>query len=235
MTDYWYKDLLSVYYLIGLIMLVIALLGLVISLHQIFTQKRTTIRVTFVWYFIAILVQGVIPIVYVYLGYKKYFHAINMATEYFFSIIEFVAFGILFKNILTSQKAIRLVRGLLIIFPVVCLFWLPASGKFSSSSFQVSIVSSFIMLGVSLRYFYELFLYPPTKKLTYEPSFWIATGILLYLVCLIPNLLAFQFVKSTEYWRFEVLGYVSLLASSMLYIFFIKALLCKTYPAASVL
>jgi len=214
---------------VAVFMLIVATIGLIICIREIVRRKPSIINVTIAGYFIAVVLQGMTPVLYAYLGYPTYFTRINIASEYFFGIIEFVAFGMLFVNILTSARSKLFIKLTLVLFPLISIVLFATITGISARAYEVSLIAAFLMIGVCLIYFYELFLFPPVKKLTEEPAFWIATGILLYLVCLIPNLLVLQFVAANEYFTYEALAYISFIASSILYVFFIKALLCKTY------
>jgi membrane protein YdbS with pleckstrin-like domain len=228
MTNNWFDEFLNQYYLIALVMLLVALSGLAICISQTVSQKASTLRIMFMIYFAIILMQGLTTVIYTYLTYPDYSETVNLYSEYIFAVLEFVVFSIILHHILCSKKAKYAVRFTTIGFLLSCIFIFPPDLGFSANSYRAAIVSAFLLIGHCLVYFYELFLYEPTKKLTNEPAFWTATGILLYLVCLIPNLLVLQFVSPIDYLKYAGLAYINFFASSTLYVFFIKALLCKT-------
>jgi hypothetical protein len=233
MTNNWFDVFRNPYYLVALIMLLVALSGFTICIWQVIKHKTSKTRIIFMIYFATILIQGITAVVYAYIIYPNFSQKFNLYSEYTFAIVEFLVLSILLHHILSSKRSKNAVRGTTIGFLLSCIFFFPPDVAFTSNSYSVSIISAFLIIGHCLVYFYELFLYEPTKKLTKEPAFWTATGILLYFVCLIPNLLVLQFVSSEEYLKYAGLAYINFFAASTLYVFFIKALLCKTSRATS--
>src|SRR5688572_20332352 len=209
MNNNWFDEFLTQYYLIALIMLIVALGGLALCISQTLTHKGSTLRTMFMIYFAIILIQGLTTVIYTYLSYPYYSEKINLYSEYIFAVLEFVVFSTILHHILSSKRAKNAVILTTIGFLLSCIFIFPPNPGFSANSYRSSILSAFILIGHCLVYFYELFLNEPTKKLTREPSFWTATGILLYLVCLIPNLLVLQFVPPIDYLKYAGLAYIN--------------------------
>jgi hypothetical protein len=214
-------------------MLLIALGGLAICIFQVIKYKSSPTRKIFIIYFSTIIIQGITTVIYAYIIYPHFSEKFNLYSEYTFAVIEFLVLSMLLHHILSSKQSKIAVRATTAAFLMSCILFFPPDVAFLSHSYSVSIVSAFVIIGHCLVYFYELFLHEPTKKLTNEPSFWIATGILLYFVCLIPNLLVLQFVASEDYLKYAGLAYINFFAASTLYVFFIKALLCKTSQETS--
>lgn len=233
MISNWYDVFQNQYYLIALLMLFVASIGLTTCVLQVIKQKASAIRIIFMIYFSSILIQGIAAVVYAYMIYPNFSENFNWYSEYTFAVIEFLILSLLLHHILTSQKSKNAVRFTTVGFLTSCIFFFPPKVAFSSNSYSVSIVSAFVIIGYCLVYFYELFLFEPTKRLTREASFWTVTGILLYFVCLIPTLLVLQFVPAESYIEYSGLAYINFFAASTLYVFFIKALLCKTSQETS--
>jgi hypothetical protein len=214
-------------------MLLFAFTGLITTVFWKKTEVPKVVRVALAVYFCTILCQGIIWPILSWQDLDVNWDNFYVLTQSFFTIVEFLTFSIIFYNILVSKKMKTILQYLGLIFPLLCLAYFMSSKSLGGQPYHASVVASFLMIAAALFYFYELFLYPPTKRLTKEPAFWIATGILTYLVCLIPTLLVLQFVSTLDFYKYESLAMLNFVASSGLYCFFIKALLCKTYQTTS--
>jgi hypothetical protein len=143
-------------------------------------------------------------------------------------LIEFVIFSLLFYKVIKSRLTKTIISSTMIIFPLACvLYWI----KFKTitiNPYDLSVIEILYLVSICLVYFFELFKLPPTRKLTNEPEFWFLTGILLYLVCLLPNCLMLQFIPLNDLYQYDILEMAVFVACILLNIFFTKASLCKT-------
>src|SRR5690349_5665686 len=176
----WFQHLLTPYYLIASLMIVVAVCGLCTCIIKLLQPERTDFVYIFTCYFSCVIIQGLVIPVDLYLNTSIDVEIFNLYSESLFANVEFIVFCLLFQKILISSKYVHLVKMLAISYPICYLlyyYWGPSS---AANHYSLSVIGAFILLGVCLVYFYELFLHPPTKILTREPSFWTATGILIY-------------------------------------------------------
>lgn len=84
-----------------------------------------------------------------------------------------------------------------------------------------STLESAILLIPSVLYFVELIKSPPTLQLNREPSFWISTGILFFVIIITPFTLILPIIPFEIRQTLDFLGYLILIA------LFIKAVICS--------
>jgi hypothetical protein len=93
-------------------------------------------------------------------------------------------------------------------------------------SLEAAVFQGFILI-FSITYFKRLLHSLPTKKLKYDPFFWIAVGILFYSACSFPisTLLPFLDYKIPDNLLYQIFS-ISNMSLIVLYLFICKAYLC---------
>jgi len=223
-----WQNIFSVYWLCWSIMLLASLFTLFLTIYKIIAEQNVYTYYLIFTYQITSILQGGFSFYLAYSGFINNKFSPDAVTANIFMLIEFEIFSLLFYKVLKSRLIKSIISSAMIIFPLICiLYWL----KFKTitiNPYNLSVVEILYLISICLVYFFELFKSPPTKKLTNEPEFWYFTGILLYLVCLLPNCLMLQFVSLKDLIHYNILVMAVFVACILLNVFFIKALLCKT-------
>jgi hypothetical protein len=225
------SSLFTFYYFFALIMSLIALISLLVCIYQILQGYTSRINVSFSIYFVAVLLQALIIFWGIYFPFPKGLEAADSISANFFTVLEFLIFNLVFYRFIYSAILRNVIVLASIFFPVGCIYYWITNNTISSFPYHLSVVEAFYFVGICLTYFYELFQTAPTKELTKEPSFWIATGVLVYFVCMIPNFLMLEYVYQKDWYNYESLAWMNFIASGVLYLFIVKALLCKNKQA----
>ncbi|HTE28316.1 hypothetical protein [Flavitalea sp.] len=222
------ENLLRIYWLFAVIMLTLALIALLVGIVKWRKGDNSRTTLLIVLYLLALLFQGFLSMSLAYWGHVNGDHSIDALSGNIFMIVEFLIFNILFFNMVRSPKARTVIKCFVILFPIICIIYWTRTAELTKDFYTLSVLEIFYLISICLVYFYELFSQPPTRTLTKEKDFWIATGTLFYLVCSVPSFLILQFISAAELYFFETIQSISLLVSGCLNLFFIKALLCKT-------
>ena len=222
------ENLLRIYWLFAIIMLILGLFALFIGMVKWKKGDHSRSTLLIILYLTALLFQGFLAMILAYWGHVNGDYSVDALSGNIFMIVEFLIFNILFFNMVKSPNVRIIIKCSVILFPVICIIYWSRTAELTRDFYTLSVLEIFYLISICLVYFYELFSQPPTRALTKEKDFWIATGTLFYLVCSVPSFLILQFISAAELYLFETIQSISLLVSGCLNIFFIKALLCKT-------
>jgi multisubunit Na+/H+ antiporter MnhG subunit len=89
------------------------------------------------------------------------------------------------------------------------------------------IIQAFCVLFPALLYFFELFKWPQTVNLWEAPSFWIATGIIVYFAGTLPLFVMQDFIfGKNKFIKEPTLYLINFIAYSIMFLFIAKAYLC---------
>ncbi len=152
-----------------------------------------------------------------------------------FVVTELLVFGIYFIKILDSKKARNSVKILICLFVVVTILFFSklvnpsfGTGEIQRASAGLNIIEFGILLVAIFSYFIQLFTKPPTLILIQSPSFWISSGLFIYILVSLPMLLfsVHSFLERDLYYLVFVFHYTAL---ALLLLILSKALLCR-YP-----
>jgi hypothetical protein len=89
-------------------------------------------------------------------------------------------------SIVKNIRAKRIMFKTMIAFAIISvanLFFIQLFQNFQTFTFSLGCL---LIVAFCIYYFFELFLMPSYIKLVYEPSFWLATGLLFYYCCIFP-------------------------------------------------
>ena len=112
-------------------------------------------------------------------GHTNYLY--NIYNIFYFELYLFIMY-----SIVKSAKAKRVMFNTMIAFAIigiVNLFFIQLFQNFQTFTFSLGCL---LIVAFCIYYFFELFLTPSYIKLVYEPSFWLATGLLFYYCCIFP-------------------------------------------------
>ncbi len=216
------------YYEFAVIMVICAVIALSLCIYRINRGHKNRINVLFLIYLSCVVAQGMISWIYHALGYPLSLKAVDAISANFFTVAEFCLFNLIFSETLRTKVALKLSKIATVIFPSMSILYWWSLNRWYEFPYLLSIIEAFFIVSFCLLYFYELFIELPTRNLTNEPLFWFATGVLIYSVCMIPNFLILQYVSESQWYDYDSLAIPNYIASSTLYIFIIKSVLCKT-------
>ena len=152
-------------------------------------------------------------------------YLVNMSA-YIFTILEYFLFAILLSKFIKLSIIKKYLRFSCIVFALLgVMSWHVIPSSTNALSF-ITGAESISLIPSCLYYFYELLNIPPFLKITEEPAFWIATGILFLLICITPYYLAFDYFKKiNEMQMIDFFGY------DLIVLFLAKASFTKSKSA----
>jgi len=144
-----------------------------------------------------------------------------------FLIIELYLIYHFFLKALASRPAKKLLYSIEVIYIVlICLYWAIYS-TFLSIPTTLYIIQAFCILIPALLYFLELFKWPQAGSLLKIPSFWIATGVIVYFAGTLPLFVMRDFIFGRNRFIKEPTIYlINFIAYSIMFLFIAKAYLC---------
>jgi hypothetical protein len=223
--DWWAQN-----YFLDPLSTLAALIGFLIFIVK---EDKGNIAYIFLYYFIGYLLLKFIILDAIFLNLPFQLREnILQLIDYIFTLFEFLIFFIFFKKILL----LKIHRRILVI--ISCLFLgtgcslllydITVSGKVPPSSRNfVFNLQAFSLLVPSILYYLEIFKSKPTFNLLRTSSFWVVTGLSLFMISTLPFSLLLDF-----FWKDNQIVYNYVF--NLFYIFYIilfstiiRAYLCK--------
>lgn len=153
---------------------------------------------------------------------------LEIVSEKFFLIIEFVSLAIVFANtseIKRHRRSIRIITALYLVSTLTTHLIDRSIYKFNISLIYIH---SFLILSMAIINLIDIFKSPPRHKLLELPNFWIIIGVMLYFLCTLPIYIGHDFLFSNDDFIIEFSLYsINYICYSALYLFIIRALICK--------
>jgi hypothetical protein len=144
------------------------------------------------------------------------------------SLLEFIYFIWLISKMYilkSNNKKLYILSTIYCTMALINIIFFQGKKGFHSITYGLG---SLILITVCIYYFYQLLLFPSTKKLTKQPQFWICTALLFYNCCSFPIfcLNNFYYSKvSEQIW--PIISVTSNIINTVLYLLFIVAFLCN--------
>lgn len=104
----------------------------------------------------------------------------------FFTIIEFVFYLWVIREIIQNKKAKKIFFSVMIIYPVCAvtnILFIQKINHFHSFTYAMGCL---LIVASCIYYFFELFLMPHSIALLKQPAFWISTGLLFFYTFTFP-------------------------------------------------
>ena len=119
-------------------------------------------------------------------GYGSYLRNRGLSNDLFYSFftaIEFIFYLYVLSCIINNKKMRSAARYILVfnVFITLINMFFIQKDRFPSITYSISCL---LVIFFSIYYFFELFRYPRSMRLTSEPAFWICLGLLFYYCCL---------------------------------------------------
>jgi hypothetical protein len=163
-----------------------------------------------------------------YYGWRQSLKNHNTILLYnFFSLFEFIFYLLFFTYLFNKpviKKIILLVTALYFAITIINIFLLQGINTFHTYTY---ILGCILIVVFSIVYFYLLFRFPETGKLTKNPFFWIVTGLMFFHTCSFSYMGLQNFITETmKQYNWE-LFFVQDILNVLLYTLFSIGFLCK--------
>jgi len=143
-----------------------------------------------------------------------------------FLLIEFLIIYHFFFQILGHKKLRRLLYAIAIIYLLSIITMWVFTETFYKNADILFVPQAICILIPTICYFFQLIKKPSDIDLRNVPAFWITTGILLYFGCTLPLFLINSILDYSVAFERNIYS-INFLCYGLLFIFIIKAYLCK--------
>jgi hypothetical protein len=144
-------------------------------------------------------------------------------VQLFYSLFHFSILTYFIQSQLNIKKSVYLV----LFFFFISVIFLFIYFDIKNGSYYTVTLSNFLLLIFCLLYYFYLFKYLPVVNLDSDPAFYAINGIFFSSAMLIPILLFGNYLRTIlNVEQYNYVGTIAPLASIVLYLFFIKSLLC---------
>lgn len=148
----------------------------------------------------------------------------NIAFYNFFSVVAFVFYMYVLQYVIFSIKAKRIILMIMIGYAILSLSNILFIQKINTFHTITYSLGCFILIVISIYYFYELFQVPRSIDLKREPAFWIVSGLLFFYCCTLPILGIMNYMPDAIAFNLEP---IIMLLNILLYSLFTIAFLCR--------
>jgi hypothetical protein len=107
----------------------------------------------------------------------------NVGLYNFFSAFEFCYYMVIISLIITTvfiKNLIRVLVGLYAVISVINIIYIQKINNLHTVTYSLGCL---MVVTCCIYYFYELFKFPTSVKLSRTPAFWICSGLLFYYCC----------------------------------------------------
>lgn len=143
-----------------------------------------------------------------------------------FLVLEFFIIYNFFFRVFESYKIRRMLYlSILIYSPLVISVWY-FKRSFNTQPHLLFIPQAIFILVPTFYYFFHLLKKPGILDLKHEPSFWIATGLMLYFGCTLPLFLSTGILDYSNSFQHSTFT-INYICYGLLFLLLVKAYLCK--------
>lgn len=161
-------------------------------------------------------------------GWQLSEKAKNNADLYnFFSLSAFAYYMSLIMEVIYSRRAkkmILIVMTLYIIISLINILFIQKINAFHTMTYSIG---CFLIVVISIYYFYELLQVPRSIDLKKEPAFWIVAGLLFFYICTLPILGVLNYLFSIPGVIARSLEQIISILNVLLYSLFTIGFLCR--------
>jgi hypothetical protein len=151
----------------------------------------------------------------------------NVSLYNFFTAFEFCFYLFFVSTIIANSKIRLLLRYIIIIyaaFAVINIFFVQGMKSFHTVSYAFGCL---LVVAACIYYFFELFKYPKSLKLTGSPTFWICSGLLFFYCCGFPLYGMFNYLNGISKLIIQNFHNIVVILNIFLYSLFTIAFLCR--------
>lgn len=142
----------------------------------------------------------------------------------FFSVFAFIFYMFVVRHVIfskTVKRVILYIMSLYAISALVNILFIQHVNTFHTVTYSLG---CFLIVVISIYYFYELFQVPRSINLKKEPAFWIVAGLLFFYSCTLPILGVLNYVPDAIAFSLEP---IITILNVLLYSLFTIAFLCR--------
>ena len=152
----------------------------------------------------------------------------NNADLYnFFSLAAFTYYMYLLMEVVHSKRAKKTIVVLMSVYAIISLINILFVQKIDSFHTMTYSIGCFLIVVISMYYFYELLQVPRAIDLKKEPAFWIAAGLLFFYICTLPVLGVLNYLFSFPGVIGRSLEDIIAILNVLLYSLFTIGFLCR--------
>lgn len=224
-------DSLKEIYFTSFIFLLISIIGFTVA---IINRKKHTQLKYFPYYFLAHILANISFSVHDAYFSESTLHLtllnFNTYIDYSLTLLEFTIFIFLFeKNILQKSQVLKAIKLLFLALSIFFLILDLIRYRFLSQStlhIVFTLQASFLIIACII-YYLQIFKLPPNINLREDPFFWIATGLLFFMICTLPLSLVINYVRNSSLLLYGQLFSIFYIFYCLLFLMIINAFLCK--------
>ncbi|HEY0678013.1 MAG TPA: hypothetical protein VGD17_06995 [Chitinophagaceae bacterium] len=145
----------------------------------------------------------------------------------FFSLAAFTFYMYLLMQVVYSARARRIILYTMTAYVVISLVNILFIQKINTFHTLTYSIGCFLIVVISMYYFYELLQVPRSINLKREPAFWIVAGLLFFYICTLPILGVANYLFSFPSVIARSLEQIITILNILLYSLFTIAFLCR--------
>jgi hypothetical protein len=218
------------YYLIVVANLT-ALVGLILSFHR--KSKITYIKYIRLYFILFILLFFLNSLSAYYYKLKSseamFFIVLQQQMDFAFTSFEFYLFLFILKPFV-NKTLYHVSACVFFVAMIECYIEIFSSKDFFNGSavFELFNFQAFLLLAVSLSYFLNIFRRFQIVRLVHYPSFWISTGLGIFVISTLPFSIMTNYLFSEGSQLFDRLFSIFFVFYTLFFIMIIRGFFCKT-------
>jgi hypothetical protein len=161
-------------------------------------------------------------------GWQLSEKAQNNADLYnFFSLAASTYYMSLIMEVVYSMKAKKVILWVMTLYVIISLINILFIQKINSFHTMTYSLGCFLIVVISMYYFYELLRVPRSIDLKREPAFWIVAGLLFFYICSLPILGVLNYLFSIPGVSSRNLQQIIMILNVLLYSLFTIGFICR--------
>jgi hypothetical protein len=225
---YWKTDFYSI-----AISFALAVIGLIVSLKRKQHYKLRPLIFFFLSYVLMEIIRSAIRGVPMY---KILREQVRVYLDLVDTIVEFFTLFIVIKNYVISSRIREVLKLLPLVFMVlITAFFLHyeiGHGNPDQYFLQtIFTIQASLLIVACVLYYIDIFTREPKLKLTDDPSFWVATGVVFFMLCTLPFSILGMYLVKTNFNLYVQLFAIFEVFYWILFLMIIKAYFCRPIAA----
>ena len=151
----------------------------------------------------------------------------NLDLYNFFSLAAFTYYMYILMEVIYSKRVKKVILIIMSVYVIISLINILFVQKISSFHTMTYSIGCFLIVIISMYYFYELLRLPRAIDLKKEPAFWIAAGLLFFYICTLPVLGVINYLFSIPGVLGRRLEDIIAILNVLLYSLFTIGFLCR--------
>ncbi len=152
---------------------------------------------------------------------------INHAAYNFFSLVEFIFYFFILREIIRSRLMKRIIQIVIFIYGALHLGNIIFIQKIYGFPVTTYALGCLLIVAISIYYFYELFQIPQPVPLVRQPAFWVCSGLLFFYCVTFPIFAPMNLLKGLPNVILKNLVEIIHVLNVLLYSSFTIAFLCR--------